>query len=116
MEFQNLKQMECPVCGCNIIASESLEIDSLGKIREHTNGERWEKRQFACGQIVTHVPNYRSMELSQYDVCQRDQKLIAKRKARSKVKDAIIDFIDNINDVDDNYKTELKERILTCSV
>ena len=58
MELKHIRTNKCLVCGCTEVISEEIEKEFYSsKIRYHTNGGRWETREFACGYKVGFVPN-----------------------------------------------------------
>ena len=63
----NLKFIEtdkCPICGCGIVKSESIEADIDNKsLLTHAYGGQWEHRKFLCGKEVVYIPNFRSEQL-----------------------------------------------------
>lgn len=64
----------CPSCGCAVIVGEELEISTFGAtraIRQHTNGDRWERRTFLCGLVIAWIPNFRREECVQ--ICQQHE-------------------------------------------
>lgn len=63
MHLEFIKNLSCPSCGCTTIIKEEREIDTFRvkpRIRMHSNGQCWEKRQFLCGTSISHIPNYSS--------------------------------------------------------
>jgi len=55
----------CPHCECEEVVKEEIGISSYPyhqsrEIRYHTNGTRWENRQFLCGYELQFVPNYKA--------------------------------------------------------
>lgn len=82
MHLQFLVGDTCPVCGDTLVVSERLKISRLGgetRVVRHGNGALWEYREFSCGQELEYVPNFSRTALSDYRVCQRDPKLLARR-------------------------------------
>jgi len=83
MKLKSLKEEKCPICGCNTIVQESVDMDTIfdrNKIRTHANGGRWEHRKFACGLRLSYIPNFGKSEIDSYSVCRNDKKHIEKEK------------------------------------
>ncbi len=88
MQFKNLKVMECPTCGCSEVVAESVDVSSWQaprEIREHCNGERWERRTFLCGFEVAWCPNFGRAEVK--EVCPSDPQLIQLRARLDKARE-----------------------------
>lgn len=109
MKLEYIKDMKCPICGTNIIISESIDTRS-GEIHTHCNGERFEHRTFICGQEISYIPNYNSVELSKINICTNNDEYKTKVIRRHNAKNDLIIAIENLN-VDENYKTQLKHNI-----
>lgn len=83
MKLNFIKTDRCPICGCNIIISESIEPDiDYKSLRTHSYGGQWEHRTFLCGKEVVYIPNFRSEELK--GNCKNDPIYIARLQ---KIKD-----------------------------
>lgn len=68
----------CSVCGCSTVSCESTDVSFQGiEIREHTNGERWDRRRFACGQTVRWIPNFQREEV--VESCQNNDEYKTKQ-------------------------------------
>ena len=66
VEFHHMNVRACPVCGCQTVVCENIEVSQCGsrtEVRTHTNGMHWEYRKFLCGFAVTWRPNYRAHEI-----------------------------------------------------
>lgn len=109
MDFKNLKETSCPICGCTIIESENIEIDTYGnspKVRTHCNGQRWEHRTFACGQRVSWSPNGNHSELSKFYVCRMNPEYIERKRKREKAIELTVQYIEGL-EVDQDFKNRL---------
>lgn len=62
MQFKHIKIDKCPVCG------DRATLDEWRG--QHTNGEDFEKRNFACGLSVEHMPNFRYTRVNYF--CPQD--------------------------------------------
>lgn len=66
MKLRFINTNSCPVCNEHTVVAESIEFECghdrkmSRKIRQHTNGQQWEKRQFLCGCVISHIPNFDS--------------------------------------------------------
>lgn len=110
MELRYIKTNRCPVCGCDSVIKESVEKEiGSTKIREHSNGGRWEYRQFACGCEIHYCLNFQNETIKKE--CPLTPKLVEQKKKREEAKNALNVAIDNL-DVDDEYKMRLKSSIL----
>lgn len=104
-----IKTIFCPICGCQTVVSESVEVDNeRRKIREHCNGGHWEHRTFACGYHVYYCPNYGYEEV--IGKCKFDPDEMARAEKRKAFKQYLIQKIDD-GDCQDDYKKRLKEAI-----
>jgi len=104
-----IKTTSCPICGCQTIVSESVEVDSLRKeVRQHCNGGRWEHRTFACGYHVHYCPNFSHEEV--IGKCKFDPDEIARAEKRKALKQDLIQKIED-GDCPDDYKNRLKQAI-----
>lgn len=109
MNLSFIKSKQCPVCGCDVIVGENVELEHrLGRVREHANGGRWEHREFACGCRISYIPNFSKEEVSRE--CSHDPEIIERENKRHKAKKEILDKIEQL-DVDDAYKVKLKDNI-----
>ncbi|PYE51596.1 hypothetical protein HUB98_06155 [Paenibacillus barcinonensis] len=107
--LKHLKESKCPVCGDSTVVGEEIERDILSKtIRIHTNGQRWETRTFLCGQAINWIPNFSKSELDEYYTCKNNPEYRLKLEKRKVAVARVRSFIDSLNDVDDEYKTHLK--------
>lgn len=68
MELRHNKTTSCPTCGCTTVVCESLQLLSSGRKRKrrivsvHTNGGKWETREFLCGYSCEYVPNLEKVQ------------------------------------------------------
>ena len=109
MKLNYIKTDRCPICGCNIVVNESVETECNSiKIREHSNGGRWEYRKFACGCTIHYCPNFRKEEIK--NECSLDPKKIEREKKRNEAKNILYNTIDNL-DIDERYKNRLADAI-----
>lgn len=109
MKLDYIETNKCPVCGCDVVVSESIETEfNSTKIRMHSSGGRWEYRKFACGCEIHYCPNFRR-EIIQKE-CILDPKRIEREKKRSKAKDTLYVTIETF-DVDEEYKNHLRNAI-----
>lgn len=116
MKLEHIKEENCPICGCQIIINEEVELDRISdklKIRRHCNGQQWEHRTFACGQRISWIPNFSNSELSQTYTCKRNPEYIEKKEKREKAKDRVISYIQNLDNVDVDFKTRMEHEIKT---
>lgn len=109
MNLEFVKTNSCPVCGCDIVAEETVELDRDRKgIRRHANGGAWEERVFACGCRVSYCPNFRAEEIK--GRCVNDPKYIEMMKKREAAKQKLYSTIKTL-DTDDEYKKRLDNAI-----
>lgn len=109
MNLKYLKIDACPLCGSTTVIKEII-YTSNGEVRTHSNGERWEYRQFLCGQEVCYVPNFRDIELSKYNVCTENEEYKNKQIKRENNKRELLKYIESL-DVDDGVKKAWKDSI-----
>lgn len=85
-----IKTEKCPICGCELIKSENVEVDSFNKnkYREHCNGGRWETRTFSCGYRIEYCPNFSSEEIK--GECTNNAEYLQKSQDRVNFKEAVI--------------------------
>ncbi len=100
--LQHISTNACPHCGSTQVISESIDVDHGSReIRQHVNGQRWERRTFACGHEVQWVPNFSAEQHA--GECQRAeafQQRQAKRKAAYAKLTAYVQKLD----VDESFK------------
>ena len=101
MQLNFIKLESCPVCGCKIIISESIEADD--DVRTHCNGENWEHREFLCGQEVIYIPNFSDIELSTTRVCRNNPEYKEKELKEERARKELLDFINKL-DVPENKR------------
>lgn len=110
MQLAYIKTDRCPVCGCAIVVSESVETEiNSDKIRVHSNGYRWEYRRFACGYETHFSPNF-VKEYAKKE-CSLDPKKLERETKRSEAKNALYVAIKKL-DVDEEYKSRLWNAII----
>jgi hypothetical protein len=70
VNLKHIKEVSCPICGDSVITKEEIEMDRFNKkLRQHCNGQMWEKRTFSCGQSIKWIPNFSCSELDEYSQC-----------------------------------------------
>lgn len=108
MNFRFNKSPEnCSNCGAPT-TTESVSVGIDGKINTHVNGGQWEQRKYACGKVVTFIPNFNCDEVSQ--PCSRDSKEVEKRMKQDDLYSALQSIVDR-SDVDDEYREHLRNCI-----
>lgn len=96
MELKHIKTNKCPICGCSEVIMESVDREWNGDgILYHTNGGRWETREFACGYKVQFVPNFGNEKVKKK--CALDPGDLEKRKKHLEDCCKLIDFINENN-------------------
>lgn len=109
MNLKYLKEMSCPICGDSVIAKEEIEMDQFNKkVRQHCNGQIWEKRTFGCGQSIKWIPNFSKSELDEYSQCTNNDKYKLKVKNREVAVSLVKAYIDLLTDVDEEFRNRLK--------
>ncbi len=109
MNLEFIKTTSCPVCGCSIIAEETVELNHDRKsVRRHSNGGVWEQRAFACGCRVSYVPNFGKEEIT--GKCVNDPKYIEMMSKRATAKKVLYSAIKEL-DVDGVYRERLMAAI-----
>jgi|GEM_PF-2280805 len=114
MELRHIKETSCPICGCNIIENERVELDKFSdklKVRLHCNGQQWEHRTFACGQRLSWIPNFNDVEISEFYVCSNNQEYIERKQKREKSKEWVIQYINSLETVDQEFKERMAHEI-----
>lgn len=107
MHLKNIEFANCPVCGDSVIVQEELEVGMDGKVRTHCNGTNWEHRVFSCGQKVSFIPNYVATFLDKYQICKRDNNFIEKKEKRKIAKQKVLSYLENLEEVDAEFKESL---------
>lgn len=90
IKFSYLKILKCPSCGCSTVVSETVEVSSMSKarvIRQHTNGERWESREFLCGYKAAWSPNFSSAR--EKAECRHSEAFIKRQAESEKLREKI---------------------------
>lgn len=109
MNLKHLKETSCPVCGDSVIVKEEVEMDRFNKkVRQHCNGQMWEKRTFSCGQTIKWIPNFSKSELDEYSQCTNNEKYQMKMKKREDALSLVKTYIDSLSDVDEDFRDRLK--------
>ena len=78
MNLKHIKTTACPVCGNGVVEREDIQCDN-GKPRLHCNGGMWERRRFACGFVITYVPNFPNSEGHEGE-CRNNEAFLIKQK------------------------------------
>lgn len=107
MELQNLKTLQCPVCGCTTIIKESVDISTFNgrEILKHTNGEMYEHRQFLCGMELKYSPNFHKEEVVKE--CTEDPIVIARIQKEKEDKEKVLQLLSEHN-IDDKIVHKIK--------
>lgn len=108
MELINITTNKCPICGCDIIVNEYVETFN-NSIRVHSNGTRWEHRNFLCGTEISYIPNFNKECLS--GKCVNDKQYINYLKKVSEDKDKLLAYCKD-NDIDESIVEKLTKYIL----
>jgi len=109
VDIEFIKTTSCPVCGCKVVVSESVETEfNTTKVRQHCNGGKWEHRKFACGYHVSYCPNYMAEEV--VGKCALDPEDAIRAKKRADLKTSLINHIIT-GDCQDDYKERLLQAI-----
>lgn len=96
MELKHIKTNKCPICGCSEVIMESVDREWNGDgILYHTNGGRWETREFACGYKVQFVPNFGHEKVRKK--CSHDSDELLKKIKHRDDCDKLINFINENN-------------------
>ena len=112
MQLKFLIGDACPVCGETTIVTEKLKTSMVRgetQVLRHTSGAQWEFREFSCGQELPYVPNFSRTMPSDYRVCRRDPKILARRaeieRVQSLLEESLAVLGESLEDAD-------RERIL----
>lgn len=112
MQLKFLVGDACPVCGNTVVVGERIKTSRTSggtRVLRHANGGPWEFREFACGQELEYQPNFSRTALSDYRVCRRDPKILARRaqieRAQYLLEETLASFDESMEDAD-------RERIL----
>jgi len=103
MKFKHLKTSSCPMCKCDTVIKEELDVfpsyseSEDRRVNTHCNGERWENREFLCGLIVGYVPNFRRDKIKRD--CQRTQKAKNATKKKTKLRAQIAKLEKELRDI-----------------
>ena len=112
MDLQFIKTTSCPICGCDVVHQEYVEIDDYSlQHRQHCNGTKWEHRRFACGQEIYYCPNGNREYLDKiHNTCKKDPALLEKEQKKAQAKENLFKYIEEL-DVDDKTKSLIKWRL-----
>lgn len=105
-----VKTSKCPVCGCNIVISETIDTEiGQERVLEHCHGGRWETRNFICGMTIKYIPNF---SREQYDEmsCKNNPKFVELKLRKTKMYEDTETFINGLIQ-DDNFREVLLDRI-----
>lgn len=107
MQLENLKTLQCPVCGCTVVIKESVDISTFNgrEVLKHTNGEMYEHRQFLCGMELKYSPNYKTEEVVKE--CTKDPVVIARIQKQKEDKEKVLRLLDEHN-IDEKIVQKVK--------
>jgi hypothetical protein len=107
--IQRIKTIACPVCGCAVVVSESIEVEiDRPEVRRHCNGGQWEHRRFACGYETKYVPNFDKESRSK--VCKTDPEVLERKRKTDELKESLMQMI-NSSDLPQYVKDNLADGI-----
>ena len=110
--IRNIKTKACPVCGCAIIVSESVEVDTYcQQVRLHCNGGQWEARRFACGYETRFIPNF--YKESKGACCRNDPEILERKRKTEELKAQIMEVIESSSApecVKENFRNSVKNK------
>ena len=118
IKFRHLKVDQCPTCGNSTVVSERIDTsshyrrDRERQIREHTNGQRWELREFLCGCVVQWCPNYGSPEVMA--VCPKHPVVVQYYKDHEKLAEKereLHEMRRELQSVDSDVKHEVNQQL-----
>ena len=112
MELRYIKTKQCPDCGCTDIVAE--ELDTLyHQISEHSCGQRWETRRFACGYAVKYTPNFHAEEQESECYTVKDKKIVEYDKFAQEVQKYIgtLEYSEEFKNLMKNHIQNSKYRI-----
>lgn len=107
MTLEFIRTDACPVCGCRVVTSETVQADGLA-VRRHCNGGAWETRTFACGYRTEYVPNYGKEERGH--ACGQDPELLARTAKQKALKETVLAAIE-AGDAPEAYKNRLTDAL-----
>lgn len=100
MQLSHIKVETCPTCGARPVSEE--------KTHQHSNGQWFESRTFACGYRVRWVPNFSSQqEVGKCTQCEEHRKNIEREQ---RAHDQLVAFIDQL-DADQGWKNAVQQRL-----
>lgn len=112
MKLENISAAQCPICGCDAITEEKVERESYSlKLRQHTNGGRWESRTFSCGQRLEYCPNFCTVDLSKSEKCTNNNQYKLALQREQIFKDKVREFIESYDDVTETCKARMLYKI-----
>ena len=90
------------MCGCETIVMESIRVDRFSNAPlVHSNGTKWEEREFACGFRTGWIPNFcRENSIAK---CRKDPEEAERLRKEQNLKQAILHMIEN-SDVSQSAK------------
>ena len=118
IKFRHLKVDQCPTCGNSTVVGEYIDTsnhyrrDRERQIREHTNGQRWESREFLCGCVLQWCPNYGSPEVR--TVCPKHPVVVQYYKDQEKLAEKereLHEMRRELQSVDSDVKHEVNQQL-----
>lgn len=104
--LKHLNVNACPVCGETEVVTEKIKTHNK-KIMYHTNGKRWEEREFACGNRLEYSANSsRVHNMSSYP-CKNDRKIADQLKERLDFLGKVLINVSEIQTEQDDFKNEI---------
>lgn len=94
-----IKTVTCPICGCTEIIKEYVEatIYQNPEVNQHTNGTRWEHREFLCGYKVEYIPNFLREFTSENSQCFYDPEVIKRKQKEKEDKENLVSLLEKHN-------------------
>lgn len=96
MQLAHIKFETCPYCGARAVSETQTH--------QHSNGQWFEDRSFACGSTLEWVPNYSDIR-TKYS-CPKSPEVIAAKEKLHKEGRKLIEFIDDLD-----IESSLKDRV-----
>jgi hypothetical protein len=93
MNLKLIPAHTCPTCGAHTVTESIRAV--------HTNGEGFERREFACGCCLAWSPNFGRLEIA--SPCPKDPDVVSLRAKRTAAKDRTKEFLDTL-DVDSHWR------------
>lgn len=107
MKLVNNDTEKCPYCGCDIVVSESVEMDCFGKVWQHCNGGKLEHRRFACGYESVFEPNFNRTDECRTSLCRMNNDYLDMERVSREVAKSIIKLINSLH-----CSNTMKDKIL----